>query len=70
MKCDAVDRIVVLTIVLSIISSFLALFAELLSQKCEKKEEEKKRKAEDLRDKEIQELKKRISQLESKLDNA
>lgn len=65
MKCDYVDRVVVLALVFTLIGDILALGSELLSQRCAEKEELVQRKEKSDLNKKLDNLERRISNLEN-----
>ncbi|MGI6093593.1 MAG: hypothetical protein GX348_03640 [Veillonellaceae bacterium] len=65
MKCDDIDRIVVLSIIFALLGDILALGVELLSQRCTKKEELEESKEKAALNKRLDDFERRISKLEN-----
>lgn len=64
MKCDVLNRLVILAIVVSLIGDVLALIAGLLSQQCSQQEKVESEKATAALQAKLNELEQRISELE------
>ncbi|WP_371367760.1 hypothetical protein SRRS_15790 [Sporomusa rhizae] len=64
MKCDDVDRLVLLTLILSVAVDLIALIAELVSQCCEQQEKAESEKAEKALIARLDDFERRISKLE------
>lgn len=64
MKCDDLNRLIILAIVFGLIGSVLALGAELLNQRCDKKEEIQQNQEKSALNKRLDDIERRISKLE------
>lgn len=64
MKCDDVNRLILLALIFTVIGDALALVAELLAQRCERKEEAEGIESEKEFIVRLKELERRISKLE------
>lgn len=68
MKCDDVDNFVIFILVLFIITDVLALFAKLLDRKCKDRAEQERQQKEEKINHELADLRKRVIQIEKKLE--
>ena len=64
MKCDDVNRLIILALILSIMGDLIALIAELVSQRCEQQEKAEGEKAEKALTVRLDDFERRISKLE------